>query len=38
MFMTLIRLLATVTGYFVWLLWFLDVIGAGNFSLIFIAK
>lgn len=34
---TAIRLLATITGYVVWLLWLLGAFGLGRFSLIFVA-
>lgn len=36
--LTGLRLMATLTGYTVWLLWLLGTIGAGHFSLTFIAK
>jgi hypothetical protein len=36
--LTAIRLLATLTGYVVWLLLLLGALGAGDFSLIFTAK
>lgn len=37
-YLTALRIVATLTGYAVWLLWLLGAIGAGDFALTFTAK